>query len=137
MRSLFLDFDGVLHPSLCEPAEYFCRMSLLEAALRDASVEIVISSSWRFHHSWDALMHRFLLPLRSRLVGATGEAVSGRHARWLEIQRYCERHGIVEWRALDDSSFEFPANCRELILCHGAVGLDRDQAMSLEQWLAR
>ena len=31
---LFLDFDGVLHPSLCLEAEHFCRRPLFEEVMR-------------------------------------------------------------------------------------------------------
>ena len=62
-------------------------MPLLEAALRDREVEIVVSSSWRFHHDWTVLMEFFPPTLRAHVRGYTGEPVTGRHARWNEIPR--------------------------------------------------
>ena len=132
---LFLDFDGVLHPGLCRPLEHFGRMPVLEAALRDASVDIVVSSSWRFHLEWEELLERFPLTLRAQVRGRTGEAVTGPHARWQEIWAYRDEHAVLDWRALDDSAFEFPSNCPELILCNGAVGMAEQQVQLIRRWL--
>ena len=136
-RTLFLDFDGVLHPSLASEEGHFCRMPLLEAALRDREVEIVVSSSWRFHHDWPLLLEFFPPTLRAHVRGHTGEPVTGRHARWHEILAYREKHALLDWRALDDSAFEFPHNCAELILCNGAIGMEETQVGLIREWLAR
>ena len=61
---LFLDFDGVLHPEYSDravPDEIaFCHLPRFEAVLRDfPNVEIVISSTWRYHLPLDALRERF------------------------------------------------------------------------------
>jgi hypothetical protein len=45
---LYLDIDGVLHPTTVK--DLFCRMHLLEEALIGKDSQIIISSSWRFHH---------------------------------------------------------------------------------------
>ena len=71
-KILFLDFDGVLHPSNATPQGWFCRMPLLEAAVGTQPVQIIISSSWRFHHSQHELIKHFPPNLRSRIVGKTG-----------------------------------------------------------------
>ena len=134
-RSLFLDFDGVLHPGICRPTEYFCQMPVLEAAVGGASVEIVVSSSWRFHHEWTSLLDRFPSTMRAQVRGCTGEAVTGPHARWHEIREYREQHAVLDWRALDDSAFEFPRGCGELILCNGAVGMVEQQVQLIRRWL--
>lgn len=135
-KTLFLDFDGVLHPSICEPSQYFTRLPALEAVLRNTDVGIVVSSSWRFHHSWPSIVGRFPRSLRPMLRGRTGDPVSGRHARWQEIRDYRERNAVKNWRALDDSAFEFPNPCPELILCDAAIGLNTGAIASLERWLS-
>jgi len=136
-RILFLDFDGVLHPNHASEEHYFVRLPVLEKALSAGDCNIVISSSWRFHHSFDAMKKRFPLPLRKRIVGCTGEAVIGRYARYREIQDYVLSHGGVDWRTLDDSAFEFPERCESLILCDGAFGIAQRQASAVERWLFR
>jgi len=111
-KYLFLDFDGVLHPGVASEQQYFCRVPLLEDALRDFDADIVVSSSWRFHHEWASLLERFPPTLRSQVRGCTGEAVTGPHARWHEIREYREQHAILDWCALDDSTCSFRAAAR-------------------------
>jgi hypothetical protein len=112
-------------------------MPLLEAALRDREVEIVVSSSWRFHHDWPLLVEFFPPTLRAHVRGHTGEPVTGPYARWHEIRAYREKHALLDWRALDDSAFEFPRNCAELILCNGAIGMEEPQVGLIREWLGR
>jgi hypothetical protein len=63
--------------------------------------------------------------------------LTGRHARWNEIRAYREKHALLDWRALDDSAFEFPRNCAELILCNGAIGMEEAQVRLIREWLGR
>lgn len=137
---LFLDFDGVLHPNLCEPSAWFSRMSFLEEALVNADVRVVISSSWRFHHSYAALARRFPVNLRLLLDGTTGEAFVGTHARFREITAWLAQYGAgsagTHWRALDDAAFEFPKECPALIHCDGATGMTAEDVLVVQQWLA-
>ncbi len=134
-KTLFLDFDGVLHPTLAQPAALFIHGSRLAEALRLCPVNIVISSSWRFHFSKEDYLEKLPLELASQVVGATGEAHVGKFARWHEIQQYVKKHRIVDWRALDDSAFEFPLGCRELIACDGSVGVTSAQLDLVTSWL--
>ncbi len=137
-RLLFLDFDGVLHPNHCPEADYFRRAPLLSRWLAAAGEElgIVISSSWRHHHAADELLARLPAWLAARVVGFTGPAVIGRHARHGEITRFLADHpGWTSWRALDDSGWEFPSPCPELILCRGGIGLTATEIARLHAWL--
>jgi hypothetical protein len=59
---LYLDFDGVLHPTTGK--DLFCRMHLLEKALTCKDCQIIISSSWRFHHPFEYLLGLFPESLR-------------------------------------------------------------------------
>ena len=70
--TLFLDIDGVLHPSLTTADQYFCRMSLLVEAMTDLDIAVVISSSWRFHHQWEALIAPFPEPFSRSSSAAPG-----------------------------------------------------------------
>ena len=45
MKTIFLDFDGVLHPTTVSKDLLFCRMPLLADATKGAEPAIVISSS--------------------------------------------------------------------------------------------
>ena len=135
-KTIFLDFDGVLHPTLAAPADRFLLAPLLGEVVGRFKCEIVISSSWRFHYEIDQI--RSMLPpeLSSCVSGATGEAVIGRHARHREITSWLDLHGSRDWRALDDSAFEFPSPCLELIRCDGAKGITPAELDALAGWLA-
>ena len=133
---LFLDFDGVLHPASARPEERFSRVALLERSLAEHDCSIVVSSSWRFHHDFEALIEPLPVALRRRVTGVTGEARFGRWPRHQEILAFLrEAAQPVDWRALDDSVNEFPPGCRELIACDPNVGLDERHLHRLQRWL--
>lgn len=66
-RLLYLDFDGVLHASTGK--DLFCRMHLLEEALIGKDCQIIISSSWRFHHPFKYLQSLLPESLRGQVAG--------------------------------------------------------------------
>lgn len=136
-KILFLDFDGVLHPTLAKPSAFFIHGSRLVEALRSHPVNIVISSSWRFHFSREEYLAKLPAELAGQVVGVTGDAHVGQFARWHEIQQYVKKHQVADWRALDDSAFEFPLNCRKLIACDGSVGVTSAQLNLITDWLWR
>ena len=72
-KLIFLDFDGVLHPNFSPEGEYFSQASYLLDALDGfaENVEIVISSSWRFHWSTSAILQMLPKPLASLVTGIT------------------------------------------------------------------
>ena len=134
-RTLYLDFDGVLHPNFVQKGEIFSRMSLLEEALEGHTPSLVISSIWRFHETPAYLRNLLPAALRPLLIGTTGDAHVGRWARWEEITRHARSWGIKDWRALDDAAMEFPPGCPNLILCDGRKGLQAAQVQLLRAWL--
>lgn len=137
-RLLFLDFDGVLHPNHCDPDQWFRLLPTLSNCLLEAPIacRIVISSSWRFHHDLRDLISRFPVLIQPRIIGATGDAHIGRHSRFHEIKAYLNRcSDRFDWRALDDSAWEFPDACSELVLCDGAQGLDDRVTEQIGTWL--
>lgn len=96
---------------------------------------IVISSSWRFHHDLVSLKNHFSEQVRDQIMGVTGEAYIGAHARFHEINAYATHHGIDDWRALDDSYWEFPQGCSNLIRCNPNSGLAQREVNLLSSWL--
>ena len=135
MKTLFLDFDGVLHPSLPRPDERFALAPVLCEALEGFACDVVISSSWRFQMSLAQIRLKLPKPLATRVVDITGEAVIGRHARHREILNWLHANRLRDWRALDDSAFEFPDPCHELIRCDGARGMGPVEVAALREWL--
>ena len=137
-KLLFLDFDGVLHPNFSQERDYFCRIDLLIEALgsETTELEVIISSSWRFHHSFDQILGYLPQALQGIVSGATPEVEPGRHQRYREICAYLLQYNRTpNWRALDDDVNEFPKDFKWLISCNGRVGLDEESANQLNAWL--
>lgn len=134
MKTLFLDFDGVLHTAREAHSSPFSRLHMLHRAIIGNPVQIVVSSSWRFHYSLREIKS-YMGILAPNLVGTTGPYVPGKYARYREILAFAELHGISEdWRALDDAELEFPENEPRLVLCDPTVGVQQAQIKLLEEW---
>lgn len=116
--------------------ELFSRVHKLAEALSAGACEIVIASVSRFHYAFEDLKRRFPEPIRSSIVGTTGEVPAGKYAKHRAILDYLSRRPETSWRALDGSFLEFPSNCREqVILCDPRIGLDDPQVHELRRWL--
>jgi hypothetical protein len=135
-QTLFLDFDGVLHPTDLVVHSPFNRVELLEEALHSYSPQIVISSSWRFTHSFEKLQKLLPNSISKLMIGTTGSPIIGQHARYKEILAFLsDQSTSSDWRALDDSFWEFPSNCSELIRCNPNKGLTNKEVLVLRDWL--
>ena len=134
-KLIFLDFDGVLHPTHFAGESPFSCAALLEESFNLLSPKIVISSSWRFTHNLEKLQKTLPTFISSLIIGATGAAVIGKHPRFTEIQNYLQSYGPADWRALDDSYWEFPNPCPKLIRCNPNTGIADRQILELNQWL--
>lgn len=132
---IFLDFDGVLHPSSDDGGPAFRKAPLLAKTLHGLECDIVISSSWRFHHALDVITGKLPDELSNRIIGTTGPAVEGAYARHKEILAWIQKNPAeYEWRALDDSRWEFN-QCAELIPCDPTLGITEKEAGLLRAWL--
>jgi hypothetical protein len=80
---LYIDYDEVPRPTIGN--DLFCRMHLLEETLIGKDCQIIISSSWRFHHPFNYLQSLFTESLRGQVAGVTGDAFVGRWPRHSEI----------------------------------------------------
>lgn len=134
-KIVFLDFDGVLHPSHFPEGSEFSKIPTLEELTSEYDFQIVISSSWRFHYSLAELKSKLGKKLGDIVIGTTGEACRSSLARFYEISEWLEFHHKYDWRALDDSKFEFPSDCRNLILCDSRTGISQSQIAELTKWL--
>ena len=137
-KILFLDFDGVLHPTAEHLSQPFSRATFLADFLESVPFcEIVISSSWRFSYSLQEMVGMLPISLRERVRATTGNAYIGRHARYQEIKAYLGqlRYRNITWRALDDFLMEFPEGLPELIYCNPNFGIQDEQTLKLEKWL--
>jgi hypothetical protein len=134
MKTIFLDFDGVLHSITSHLNSPFSKVPVLEGLVSDYSFEIVISSTWRFYYELNDLKKKLNL-LGERVVGVTGEPFDGPFARYNEIVEYAGANNITDWRALDDSKQEFPENEKHLIYCEPSLGIENEQVTFLKLWL--
>lgn len=134
LKIIFLDFDGVLHPSTCNKDMLFCQAHLLEDIISKNPYEFVISSSWR--HQFNLKELKTKLPMISnKISGCTGAPIIGKFARYQEICNYLGTRSKSDWIALDDSTWEFPENCQQLIACNPNTGIKHPQLRRLEAWL--
>jgi hypothetical protein len=136
-KIVYLDFDGVLHPTSLVTEGLFSRVHLLEPLFESDLAGIVISSSWRFTHLLPALQAKLPDSLAKCVIGMTGDAVTGKHARYQEIMTHARQlESGTAWCALDDSYWEFPANCKELIRCNPNTGIGPKEVAQLSTWLS-
>jgi hypothetical protein len=131
---LFLDFDGVLHPSMNTEGNYFCCMPLLATVLQEVpNVGVIISSSWRHHHDIDELLDFFPEQLRHRVIGTTRSVLDSRaRNRHEEIVDYLHISNEARpYVALDDSRIEFPRGFKHAHFCDPRTGLKHSDVLEL------
>jgi hypothetical protein len=130
-KIIFLDFDGVLHPTqflgfeeingelvLTDEDCKFCWADYLWEILNGAICDLVVHSSWRNYYSLEEI--RAMLPeeLANRVI-----AVTHGKDRYESIMEYVQRIRPDAYLILDDSADEFPDNCSELLLCDSQQGV--------------
>jgi hypothetical protein len=143
MDVIYLDFDGILHPSAVwyEPAarqvrlrapghELFESLPAFEAAIAPyPSLAIVLSTSWVKTFSFEHARECLPAALQSRVIGATYESQSNNAWRWDRMRRYDTIALDVQrrkprWLAVDDDALGWPESERgSLVLVPGELGL--------------
>ncbi len=116
--TVFLDFDGVLHPLGATTDRLFERADVLELALKELpNVEVVVSSSWAAYHSLTQIREFLEVwpTLHERVVGITTQSrqfpshypeVPGRETEcmsWL----MANKRSVMHWCAIDDERLNF------------------------------
>lgn len=139
-KTIFLDFDGVLHGEGINSKQFFEHVGLLCNFIRPykEQVQIVISSSWREEKSLETLKQYFPEDLREIFVGVTPKIVESytKGGREKEILLYCYDNGISDWIALDDQPRFFSDHCKNLILVDGEIGLCFGDIKMIEHFLS-
>lgn len=128
--TLFLDFDGVLHP-LHGGGGRFQYAPLLESALKPhPAVQIVLSTSWAVMFGLDETKNMLPAMLRQRVVGATYDPKYARRewlssmTRYAQITKYVKRHSLTHWLAIDDDDEGWPVEHRKsLVRTSSMLGL--------------
>lgn len=141
-RVLFVDIDGVFHPTThsvasTEPAidaVHFGWVHFLDRALRGHDdVVIVVHSTWRKEYTLEEL--RELLGVLGPRVVALTPLESPRYESiqwWLHMNP-----SFSDYRILDDQPHEFPdPPPPEFILCNPATGVTAPKVLqALSEWL--
>jgi hypothetical protein len=148
MKTLFLDFDGVLHPStailnkdmptlalqgieqLLEGGLFQWRSQLEQALSRSESeqeIAIVVHSSWR-NQTWmsSALARELLGPLGHRFAGF----VEQHEPRERAITKFIDRMQIEEFLILDDAYAEFSVLHDRLLVTNPLLGVSDPQVLA-------
>ena len=148
MKTVFLDFDGVLHPEFCHESKHFCCLPLFEEVLRKVpDCEVVIASTWRLQTPIDVLRAHFSHDFSPRIVGVTAQleklndipdSLVG-YPREAECQAWLRAHDRVAfpWLAIDDRSWLYRPFNRSLFLVDGKTGLTHSMAQELGERLRR
>lgn len=146
MTTLFLDFDGVLHPEFCHPNQHFSCLPHLEAAVRRVpDCEIVIASTWRLNHPLQDMLRSFSPDIAARVVGVTPFVIHLTdipdsllaYEREAECQAWLRSNdrAHLPWLALDDRSWIYRPFNRHLYLVDGRKGLQASDVDPLVQRL--
>lgn len=142
MVTLFLDFDGVLHPEFCHDSKHFSCLPYFENALRllpEASV--VITSTWRLQCPIEHLQARFSPDVAPRVFGATPEfnTLEDVPESLLGYEREAEcdawlrtiQRAFLPWLAIDDRSWLFRPFSPSLFLIDGQTSFTPNDALKL------
>ncbi len=144
MRTLFLDFDGVLHPEFCHESRHFSYLPFFEQVLRssaDVDVDVVVSSTWRQQYPRDQLRSRLSTDVAHRVIGVTPEYkdLVDVPDSLLGDEREAECHAwprtqdraVFPWLAVDNRPWLYRPFSRSLFLVDGKTGMTDSSAAVL------
>lgn len=129
---LMLDLDGVLHMG---QSGRLNKLPMLQQWLYEhPSVQVVISSDWRYTHGFEQVRDLFDERLRDRIIGATPVREGApREEEILEVVRHCE---IRVWAALDDVESGFPTTAaKHLVRTNPLFGISESDLVALAERL--
>ncbi|MFI8616294.1 HAD domain-containing protein [Acidovorax sp. NPDC077693] len=148
MQTLFLDFDGVLHPEFCHASKHFSCLAHFEAVLRRfPEIDVVIASTWRLHTPIDELRSCFSADVADRVIDVTPNfcQLADVSASMVSFHREAECIAWLRandrvakpWLAIDDRSWLYRPFNPAVFLVNGRTGLTADSAVALSIRLAR
>jgi hypothetical protein len=138
---IFLDIDGVLHPDPATLDQAFCQRHLLWELLKARlGMLVVISSSWRTHHSLDEIIDFILAggdaQLRCRFVGSTPVLPGANHeyrGRERECVQWLNESSFAgsSWLAIDDIAGNFAFGSPHVLLTDYRTGITSNDIKTL------
>ena len=159
--SLYLDFDGVLHPDavfiergkpveLRAPGKLMMHAQLLEEILDEhPDIEIILSTSWVRFLGYSRTLRKLPTGVRNRVAGSTwhssyrsSSAVPysrtgdpfDHMTRFDQISWHVQRHQVMSWIALDDlhsGTEAWPEEHQDRLVLCGESGL-ADRSVQIE-----
>jgi len=149
-RAIFLDIDGVFHPStaiehldlsipLMVSIEQHKLMrwcdELADLLEGHDDVMLFVHSTWRFQMQNADLR----MALGERLGGHyQGVTNTDERARFSSIEQLVSRAQLDDYLILDDARDEFPADCAALVLCNPLLGITENRVKNaVSTWLQR
>ncbi|WP_312841362.1 HAD domain-containing protein [Delftia tsuruhatensis] len=148
MKTLFLDFDGVIHPEFCHESRHFCCLPMFEQVLRRCKDwDVVITSTWRLQRSFESLRAVFSGDVASRVLGVTPRfaelndvpnSLLG-YEREAECNAWLRENDriVFPWLAIDDRSWLFRPFNSSVFLVDGKTGLTAEVAEELTERLLK
>lgn len=149
---LYLDFDGVLHPSQVVVGKdnngkripemrglgsLFQWASPLERALVDTpALRIVLSTRWVWWFGFDFTRAALPPALASRVIGATWEGSENMPVGWIHLNRceqvrlHARRHRLEDWIALDDDNQGLDEKAQDrgrFVICDPELGISSER----------
>ena len=158
---LYLDYDGVLHPSEVylidgEPKlqlyndqdlTLFCWAPILQSILDDLDpagrVRIVLSTSWVRVLGYERALASLPEGLRQRVIGRVRINLLNEFPRGVTVADDAAHREIEHWLAIDDDAWGWPVEHRHrLIHTSGGEGIGCSKAQDdlrkkLEYWMGR
>ena len=154
--TLYLDFDGVLHPDEVYRrrdgsifvkdvpgmnASLFMWAKGLEERMANRDVQVVLSTSWVKALGFQQAMARLPEGIASKVAGSTYHSSQKQdwqyYTRYQQIQQHATRHRIVHWLALDNDVKEWAAPAlHHLCACDDVTGISLQWPV-LDAWLDR
>ena len=133
---LFLDIDGVLHPSSGSSPFVPTCVAVLETLLSDCpDIEIVITSSWREQKSLPELKALLGAQIGPRVIGITPviDEPFLHHVRFHETQMYLTNTDVPDtpWVAVDDEIGNYPPDS-PVVIADRRTGLTDSDGLRLK-----
>ena len=134
-RLLFLDFDGVLHPSEASPNfPLFCWLPILERLLLPhREVVILVHSTWRYDHTNHELSE-LLGTLSARFAGS---APRGPREQVIGTVLQANLGQVLDYLVLDDDIKAFQGSSLNVLATDPHLGLSSEATQAaLSAWLS-
>ncbi len=149
MITLFLDFDGVLHPARAvlgkngpelrgSGALFMWADGLVTLLAERPHVQVVLSTSWVQHIPFESVRDFLPEPLRDRVIGSTWHSIQTdptfskglqfsywrAATRYQQIKRWVDLHRLRRWVAIDDDAQGWNESDRDrLVKTDAEIGL--------------